>query len=96
VCCSNSIRDRASNRFPRSENARSPRDIAVCLRAFDLGHQPVDVSLQDFVEELEAKVDSEGGTEEGAVTKVERRWVGFLGESCLDYRIPGPGRCDCD
>ena len=76
VCSSDSIRNGTTNRLPRSENSRCPRDIAVSLRAFDLRHQPVDISLQDFVEELEAEVDGEGGIEEGSVAEVERWWVG--------------------
>jgi hypothetical protein len=92
----NSIRNRTPNRLPRSENARRPRNIAIALSAFDLGHQPVHIRLQDLVEELEAEVDGECGVEEGAVAEVEGWWVGLTGKADLDDGVPGPGCCDCD
>lgn len=71
VCSSNSIRNGATNRLPRPENASSPSDIAIALRTLDLSHQPVNVRLQDLVKEFEAQVDGESGVEECAVADVE-------------------------
>jgi hypothetical protein len=48
------------------------------------------------MKELEAKVDGEGGVEEGAVAEVEGWRVGLAGKAYLDDGVPCPGRCDCD
>jgi hypothetical protein len=92
----NSIRNRTPNRLPRPENARGPRNVAISLSAFDLGHKPVDKRLKYFIEELEAEVDGKRGVEKGAVAEIERRWVRLAGEADLNDGVPCPGRCDCD